>query len=252
MKSTRVAAFLVATLAVGLSGATAANGAASKVQVCHSDDEGVFRVISISDRAYENHVAHGDAVPGGDVPGMPNHVFDDSCVPVLVESNLAVAYVDVVDDGGGYDSEIDVLVARLADTNATGVPDAGDTVFTDRYPLNVAGSALGSFGVTEHEVAEAIVSPERCTVVSPAGSTFGWAQLADWEIYEEGDATIIPDFPVTGMSIADWLLDGGVTDVVAISRPEWVASEPEGPVTSAGFQPGDSAFIDVELDCGAG
>jgi len=64
---------LIALLAVFMTMAVAGIAAAApapKVDVCHYDaDTGLFHLINISGNAFDAHMAHGDAVPGGLFPG---------------------------------------------------------------------------------------------------------------------------------------------------------------------------------------
>ena len=57
------------------------NARKAKVDVCHLDDEGNYKLLSIAGPALQAHLNHGDGLPGGDVPGMENHVFDGDCQP---------------------------------------------------------------------------------------------------------------------------------------------------------------------------
>ena len=41
-----------------------------------------WKLINVSVNAVNKHVSHGDAQPGDPVPGMPDFIFDDNCVPV--------------------------------------------------------------------------------------------------------------------------------------------------------------------------
>ena len=50
-----------------------------KVDVCHSEGNGTYHLINISDNAYDSHVAHGDAHPGDPVPGVSGKKFDEAC-----------------------------------------------------------------------------------------------------------------------------------------------------------------------------
>jgi len=52
-----------------------------KVDVCHIDDLGNFIKINISENAFDAHLAHGDASPNENVPGMSNYKFNGECVP---------------------------------------------------------------------------------------------------------------------------------------------------------------------------
>lgn len=60
----------------------AVRGRQDKVAVCHSDDDGTFRLIEVGAPALPAHIRHGDGAPGGAVPGRPGFVFDEACAPV--------------------------------------------------------------------------------------------------------------------------------------------------------------------------
>ena len=53
-----------------------------KIAICHSEGNGDYHLIDISDSAEAAHRAHGDAKVGEPVPGQPGKVFDSSCRPV--------------------------------------------------------------------------------------------------------------------------------------------------------------------------
>jgi len=56
--------------------------AAHKSDVCHVDDEGVYRLITIADAAYEKHIGHGDQAPLSDIADMPGYVLSATdCSP---------------------------------------------------------------------------------------------------------------------------------------------------------------------------
>jgi len=129
------------------------------------------------------------------------------------------------------------------------VPDAGDQVITDRYPLDIAASEFGTFGVTEHQVASIITaSADRCQVQSSTGGVFDWFVFSNQEGYQEGDATVGAT-PAFGLVIFDWFV-AGASDGVAITNLAIVPSQPEGLVAEGGLSAGDDVFIDVEFDCG--
>src|SRR5436190_16475243 len=67
---------------------TAALGASSsaetgKVDVCHRTGVG-FSLLSIGPNALPEHLAHGDGVPSGPVPGSSAKVFNATCVATTV------------------------------------------------------------------------------------------------------------------------------------------------------------------------
>lgn len=53
-----------------------------KVNVCHLNDTGSFTLINVTTSALPAHLAHGDGVPGGPVPGGNGLIFDANCTPV--------------------------------------------------------------------------------------------------------------------------------------------------------------------------
>ena len=51
----------------------------TKVGVCHSEGNGTFHLVSISDKALPAHIDHGDGQPGDPVPGQPGKQFGADC-----------------------------------------------------------------------------------------------------------------------------------------------------------------------------
>lgn len=73
--------FLFITCLAGLlvfTGLVAAAPAA-KVDVCHSEGNGSYHLISVSQNALEAHFGHGDGQPGDLVPGVDGKVFAEDC-----------------------------------------------------------------------------------------------------------------------------------------------------------------------------
>lgn len=95
------------------------------VDVCHVNDEGVYSRITVADAAYSSHVDHGDQSPGGDVPGIPGHVFDAECrvvelpsTPVGPDGGTVVAAdgaVEFVFPNGALSEEVDIIVQAVSD-----------------------------------------------------------------------------------------------------------------------------------------
>ena len=83
-----VASVLVATPA------GAASAGADKTDVCHSEGNGSYHLINISENAFHQHLDHGDGGPGADVPGTDGAlVFGENCVPQSApDPCLLVAY----------------------------------------------------------------------------------------------------------------------------------------------------------------
>lgn len=175
-----------------LAGAFAVVGPASagqtKAAVCHVDGQNLFSVVEVADPAVQAHVDHGDALPGGDVPGMPGYVFDQSCTPEIAAAILAVAYTnrDVL---AGYDPALDVLIAKLVDTHPGGAVSVGDTIITNQYPEDLAGTSFGSFQTTTHVVTSVQSSSGGQIDVTAATGTFslaiGASTQGQRELYEE-------------------------------------------------------------------
>lgn len=70
----RVSVGVIAALLMGallLPNAAGAANKPTKVDACHAIDVGVYKLMSVPEKAFQNHVAHGDGIPGGPVPGMP-------------------------------------------------------------------------------------------------------------------------------------------------------------------------------------
>lgn len=246
MRTVRLTLMALVTLAVAVVGMPTAEGAPAKVEVCHVDDDGAVRLITISERAFETHVAHGDAAPGDPVPGMSNHVFDESCTPTPVETVFAVAYSDVVDDGDGYDPDVDVLISKLVDANGSGVPDAGDKVITDRYPLDFDAATFGNFTVTEHVIDSVTGAADRCEVFAANGDEFRWLDFFQGEGYSE--ARLFNGRSAGTTNILNALVSQ--SDLIVVSDTPLLSPSRPDPLVQV-FRPstGNVGFLDVEFDC---
>lgn len=168
MRQLAAALAVLTAAALGVVVAPATAGPPEKADVCHDGDDG-WEVINIAEPAFDAHIDHGDAFPGEPVPGMAGLVFDEGCVPVVLDSDgdgvpddldqcpgeddtldadgdgipdgcdlgevLAVAYTDVVDDGGPYDPAVDLLIAKVVDgPDVNGYPTPGDLVQLGEWP----------------------------------------------------------------------------------------------------------------------
>lgn len=250
---------------------TASADSPGKVEVCHqtaSDAGGVpeWRLLSVSVKSLEQHVEHGDAIPGDEVPGSNDGArFDETCgVPVEggepggeepggdepggedpgnpgdpgSETVFAIAYSDL-NQSGSYDSAVDVLIAKFIDGSGDGVPGAGDLIVTDRYPLEFGLGAFGQFGVTEHIATGATWTSTRCQVSTSAG-TIAWNSSETVENYEEratmGMLSLFVDAQSSGVS------DGIMATLGSPSQPMTGQT-----VTAPGS--GDDLFLEIEVDC---
>jgi hypothetical protein len=54
-------------------------GSSVKVDLCHRTGNGRYHLISVSIDAQPAHIAHGDGVPNGEVPGQPSLTFGPAC-----------------------------------------------------------------------------------------------------------------------------------------------------------------------------
>ncbi len=85
---------------------------AEKVDVCHRRGNETFIMINISSNALSAHLAHGDRLPGDEIPGQPDLRFGDDCsIPgqedlvqtIRVRSRDSVpVYSDPLDDDQPY------------------------------------------------------------------------------------------------------------------------------------------------------
>jgi hypothetical protein len=66
-------------LSLGLMSPALVSAGQDKVDVCHSEGNGSYHLITIAEPAYPTHVSHGDAGVGEPVPGNEGFVFDEDC-----------------------------------------------------------------------------------------------------------------------------------------------------------------------------
>jgi hypothetical protein len=106
---------------------------APKVDVCHSEGNGTYHLISINENAFDKHVSHGDASPGDIVPGMQGKRFTDDCT---LMANVA----------GGWDGLFGI-VGDLDDISMTFYQDSsGNVTGFISYDIvrTVTGSVIGN------------------------------------------------------------------------------------------------------------
>jgi hypothetical protein len=72
-------------LSLGLMSPALVSAGQDKVDVCHSEGNGSYHLITIAEPAYPTHVSHGDARVGEPVPGNEGYVLDENCNLVEVE-----------------------------------------------------------------------------------------------------------------------------------------------------------------------
>ena len=141
------AGLITAAVLVGSLAMTSAQAAsAPKVDICHFDaDEGIFKPISVNGNAVSKHVEnHGDQFPNTD-PGSGGITLDEDCFadtsPQL--HVFARAFIDV-NQNTTYESDTDIDIAIVEDTNDSKQLDVGDTFQSFQYPLSFDPCPLGA------------------------------------------------------------------------------------------------------------
>jgi hypothetical protein len=175
----------------------------------------------------------GDGVPDAS-DACPNDgdagdgVYADGCPKDI----LAMAYTDV--DGNHTFGDGDVLIAKLVDENGNGVSE-GDTVTTNRYPLDFAATAFGTFRVTQHTVAS-VISLNAASVQVRIGDGAQVLFLDDGtEVYQESNPTIL----LTILDAVD--VDFLAVNTEALSRPDTEV------LPTVRDSTGDDAFLEVDI-----
>lgn len=92
----------LAVLALGATAVSASRTVTGKTDVCHRTGNGSFHRINVSDRAVPAHIAHGDGLLGGEVPGVPGSRFGANCGIVVVASCAAIRALDPTAGDGNY------------------------------------------------------------------------------------------------------------------------------------------------------
>lgn len=228
-------------------------GGADRVMVCHLDadfanpdeDGPGWELLEVkNNRALEQHLAHGDGLPGGDVPGMAGYAFDDACVPTATEPKVfAVAYVDRDANDGGYQEGTDDLIAMLVDANRDGVISVGDEIVRGGYPLDFDATALGEFGGSSSPVEFVWDLSSSDVLVGTGGTNAVWFNKGPTrEFYFEETADEITD-----LHLRDDLTHALVESIQAVfdgglSRPQTEVNLFRESLAT------DDAFLDVEID----
>lgn len=262
MKPSAWPTVLAATLAGLILVPGAALGAPpERIQVCHFTADAVpdghrWNPVQVSVKSLDRHLAHGDGIPGGEVPGSNGAAFfDEHCTPQLSgpepepepepsELVFAVAYSDMDRSDGGYNPAVDVLIAKLIDgpdLAGNGVPGVGDLIITHLYPMDLGPSAHGEFALTEHVVTKLNVGFSDVCNMQSDENMFVWSNSAGTtDFYHES---------VSGgarTEIVDGIRDMG--DWIEVS-----SSSPSLPMAEVALLNGsdetDQTFIDVEANC---
>lgn len=134
-KKWSIGILIIALVGALLLPATASAAPPPKTVVCHGTGDGSFHPISVSAKAVQAHLNHGDALPGEAVPGTEDGVFGfgDSCTPIFP---VTVLGPERGDESFAIQAALDVVAAEL------GVPVIYDG--SDNFGLELYRSiALG-------------------------------------------------------------------------------------------------------------
>lgn len=111
-------------------GTTGKGSKPNKMDICHLDDLGRYRLLNVSSKAWKAHEAHGDGIPGGQVPGEPEGViFDDDCqfatatCPCFTEAELL--NFDVTFGGNAFSTTFDDGLLETLASGRTFLPTFG-------------------------------------------------------------------------------------------------------------------------------
>lgn len=239
------------------------------IDVCHYTSESTpdgheWRHIRVNAKSLEKHLDHGDVLAGNTMSGTTQYLDLDcnvldsdpqsppepseppgSAPSPPSELVFAVAYSDMDPSDGGYNPDLDVLIAKLIDGPDganDGVPGPGDLIITGEYPEDFEMTEFGAFRITEHDVLSA-AGGYVCSALSATG-IFVWSTgEGNFEQYQERSSSET----VTNL-YDDQSLATGEVDQILISSgsPSQPSSEP---VVPSAPDLSDQNFIDVEADC---
>lgn len=204
------------SVALFLASRTAFAAPSNKVDVCHSEGNGSYHLISINENAYAAHLAHGDGQPGDAVPGMEGKVFTEDC-------SVVDAAPDVIYDSipAEYPGSFPSLGYEATSTDEFGdhIAFAGTSRSLNTVDVSLTGWACENDGTR--------LNTEAC--VSTPGSSFNHPiTLNLYEVDSSGGD------PAPGALIAS------VTELFDIPyRPSWDAvnctASGETPATDVPF-----------------
>ncbi|NIQ52394.1 MAG: hypothetical protein GWN71_02715, partial [Gammaproteobacteria bacterium] len=152
--------------------------AMSKVDVCHVDEDGAYRLITIAEAAYVTHLGHGDASPGDAVPGMPGQVFGPDCEPeaYALSGYGIVTSGDVLNygDGGWAGWSVPSGVVLGGGFRLTGGPAAVSAPGTpgSAWPHYTFGA--GEYGWVVRDAQDGAGSPGSAVYAVFAGEPMGY------------------------------------------------------------------------------
>ena len=222
------------------------------IDICHWVNEDVgFKHIKINSRSQQAHIDnHGDKV----------YIEGANCNGAVTPWRFAIAFINV-DGMPGYDDTVDILIARLDDTNGSLGVDAGDTVVTSSYPLNYdpcGGSLTQCMDVRAFKINTQVITEvidvntvDTSTIqVGWKGMAYSWFDSDFLDSYSESDrpaafdgvmgaAVVLADEIRVGSAEGDKLIIGDRSP----SRPS------SGDIRIPGDSNGlDDNYLDVEIN----
>ena len=172
---------------------SAADGS-DRIGICHlSEETGLFHMIEVSTNATEAHLAHGDGLPGGTIPGRPGQGFGVSCeivnlgpTRIVFRSTRAGTYggdLFVMErDGSGL---VHLTMARAADLEPHWNADGTRVAFRRQATGLGAIYTIAADGTDERQVSFPSTSADVAPRWSPDGSKIAFISRRDGdrEIY---------------------------------------------------------------------
>ncbi len=228
----------VAIITIVLSGLPMTQqGRSARLSLCHYDEEAMaYKLLTIGEKAVEAHLRNHEL---DGIPGAAD--LDDQCEPV---SAVVFARAYINRDGiPGYDPSADVEVARLEDSNGSGVFDADDTLITSVFPLDFDGSAFTPALATHHVVSAVYWVHDSVLWFGEGSSSFffydGDENPSDRyiELHRDGDIYLVDNHRLGNDQI---FLQAGAPSQPALP---WLIGKP-------GIA--DDPWLDVEVDLAGG
>ena len=226
-----------------------------KVDICHFDEEaGIFEPLAVPGNAVQPHLDHGDVLPDIDnADPLPD--LDDECMLIIPPAILAVAYIDVIDDGAGYDPTVDLDIVTVLDSDATPGLSVGDTVEFGAYPTTLdpcpdpSCPNVGAFTTNTQQTVSTIlsVSAGHREIATAEGVRFAMTDLTS---QGSGHFLVVRNTPSTAriLDVVDDITNPAIyaeytilygSSLLSPSTPPHSVSRPE--------QLSDDPFLDVEI-----
>jgi hypothetical protein len=172
---------------------------------------------------------------------------------------FAVAYTDIDPDDGGYNPDVDALIAKLVDGPPYDeIPGPGDAVITHSFPIDFDASEFATeLSITVHPVSAVTniysglrAQSEYCTELG--GCYGGWFRFEHFpDGYDKYSESLYLTYPPTsGAWFHDYYVDI-YSDELAIME-SGSPSLPDlsllgGDMSLTRVSPGDDAFVDVDI-----